>query len=57
MFWLRVKLAILQDHYFSILLQVKQKRNSPVIDADVEATIVTGNKKWTLRLLDNGNGG
>jgi hypothetical protein len=39
-------------------LQVKHKKqNSPVIDADVEATIVAGSKKWTIKLLDNGNGG
>jgi len=37
--------------------QVKYKKNSPVIDADVEATVRGGNKKWTVRLLDNGNGG
>ena len=40
--------------FFSV--QVKRK-NSPVIDADVEALIVAGNKKWTVKLLDNGNGG
>jgi hypothetical protein len=40
-----------------IWLQVKHKKNSPVIDADVEAHITAGNKKWTVRLLDNGNGG
>ncbi|CAG7818395.1 unnamed protein product [Allacma fusca] len=40
-----------------LILYVEVKRqNSPVIDADVEALIVTGNKKWTVRLLDNGNG-
>jgi hypothetical protein len=28
-----------------------------VIDADVEVLIVTGNKKWNMKLMDNGNGG
>jgi len=40
----------------NIFFQVKRK-NSPVIDADVEVLIVTGNKKWNVKLLDNGNGG
>ena len=53
----KVQNVVIWFTFFSLgVLQVK-RQNSPVIDADVEALIVAGNKKWTVRLLDNGNGG
>ncbi|CAL8076188.1 unnamed protein product [Orchesella dallaii] len=40
-----------------LILYTEVKRGiSPVIDADVEASITAGTTKWSLKLLDNGNG-
>ncbi|OXA62643.1 Calcium-activated chloride channel regulator 1 [Folsomia candida] len=50
------KVANLSAIPLALFVEVKHKKISPVIDADVEATIVAGNKKWTVKLLDNGNG-
>lgn len=40
-----------------ILYAEVKKGVSPVLDADVEATIVAGTLKWNVRLFDGGNGG
>lgn len=41
-----------------LILYAEVKRGmSPVIDAEVEATIFAGTLKWNVRLFDSGNGG
>lgn len=41
-----------------LILYTEVKRGlSPVIDAEVEAMIVAGTHKWSVKLFDNGNGG
>lgn len=41
-----------------LILYADVKRGmSPVLEADVEATIFAGTQKWSVRLFDSGNGG
>lgn len=41
-----------------LILYAEVKRGmSPVLEADVEATIVAGTIKWNMKMFDGGNGG
>jgi hypothetical protein len=40
-----------------ILYAEVKKSNSPVLQAEVEAFIVAGTVKWSVKLFDSGNGG